>query len=188
MRRLILLMHASLDGFVAGPNGEMDWIHVDDAMFEYASQRTREADTALYGRVTFEMMNSYWPTAAARPDASKHDIEHSEWYNRVLKVVVSKTLTGTNLANTRIVSDNVTGEILNLKRAPGKEILMLGSPSVAHTLMSQRLIDDYWLFVNPILLGKGIALFKDIAQPVKLQLVTSARLDSGVLCMHYRLG
>jgi dihydrofolate reductase len=77
VRKLVLFMHTSLDGFVAGPNGEMDWISVDDEMFEYAGQRTREADTALYGRITWQMMESYWPTAADQPAASKHDIEHS---------------------------------------------------------------------------------------------------------------
>jgi dihydrofolate reductase len=87
-------MHTSLDGFVGGPNGEMDWIDVDDEMFEYAGQRTREADTALYGRVTYQMMESYWPTAGDQPTATKHDIEHSKWYNSVAKVVVSRTMKG----------------------------------------------------------------------------------------------
>src|SRR5438093_8619734 len=100
VRKVVLFMHMSLDGFVAGPNGEMDWIIVNDEMFEYAGQRTREADTALYGRVTYEMMEGYWPTAADQPGATKHDIEHSRWYNQVLKVVVSRTMKGARLANT----------------------------------------------------------------------------------------
>src|SRR5215831_10792062 len=92
MRRLVLFMHMTVDGFVAGPNGEMDWIHVDEEMFEYAGQQTDNADTALYGRKTFEMMDSYWPTAADQPSAAKHDIQHSQWYNRVEKIVVSRSL------------------------------------------------------------------------------------------------
>jgi dihydrofolate reductase len=86
VRRLVLFMHTSLDGFVAGPSGEMDWIDVNEEMFDYAGQRTREADTALYGRVTYQIMESYWPTAGDQPTATKHDIEHSKWYNSVAKV------------------------------------------------------------------------------------------------------
>src|SRR3979409_1602991 len=94
MRKLVLFMHTSLDGFVAGPNGEMDWIKVDDEMFEYVGKRTNGADTALYGRVTYQMMEGDWPTAADRPNATKHDIEHSRWYNKVAKIVLSRTMRG----------------------------------------------------------------------------------------------
>src|SRR5215216_2481954 len=105
MKKLVLFMHASLDGFVAGPNGEMDWINVDDEMFEYAGQRTNNADTALYGRITYQMMESYWPTAGNQPGASKHDIEHSKWYNQVTKVVISRSMKGQNPPKTKIISD-----------------------------------------------------------------------------------
>jgi dihydrofolate reductase len=111
MRKLTLCMHTTLDGFVAGPNGEMDWINVDDAIFDYAGMLTDQADTALYGRVTYEMMDSYWPTAGDQPNASKHDIQHSDWYNRVTKVVISNSLKGRELANTRIISDDIAGQI-----------------------------------------------------------------------------
>ena len=185
MRRLVLFMHASLDGFVAGPNGEMDWIDVNDEMFEYAGQRTRDADTALYGRVTYQMMESYWPTAGDQPTATKHDIEHSKWYNSVAKVVVSRTMKGTKLTNTRIVGDGVTGEILKLKQNAGKDIVMFGSPTVAHALMRENLIDDYWLFINPILLGEGIPLFKELKARAALGLVASHVFSSGVVCLHY---
>lgn len=178
-------MHTSLDGFVAGPNGEMDWINVDDDMFEYAGKQTDEADTALYGRVTYQMMESYWPTAGDQPTASKHDKQHSSWYNKVTKVVLSRTMQKENLKNTNIISDNIPGEILNLKQATGKNILMFGSPTAAHTLMAENLIDDYWLFVNPILLGKGIPLFKNIKEKTGLKLAESIKFTSGVVCLHY---
>ena len=159
MRRLVLFMHTSLDGFVGGPNGEMDWIDVNDEMFDYAGQRTREADTALYGRVTYQMMESSWPTAADQPTATKHDIEHSNWYNSV--------------------------EIIKLKQAAGKDIVMFGRPTVVHALMTEDLIDDYWLFINPVLLGQGIPLFEDIKARAALRLVTSNVFSSGVVCPHY---
>ena len=100
MRNLIFFMHTSLDGFVTGPNGEMDWIQLDDDIFDFVATMTDKADTALYGRVTYEMMESYWPKAGEQPNASKHDKEHSAWYNQVSKVVLSKTINETGLINT----------------------------------------------------------------------------------------
>ena len=167
MKKIVLFMHTSLDGFVAGPNGEMDWIKVDEEIFDYAGDRTNEADTALYGRVTYQMMESYWPTAGDQPTATKHDKQHSGWYNKVAKVVLSKTMQGVNLTNTTIISENIPNEIIKLKKAPGKDILIFGSPTAAHSLMKEDLLDDYWLFVNPILLGHGIPLFKGIKEKSK---------------------
>lgn len=178
-------MHTSLDGFVAGSNGEMDWINVDEEMFDYAGNRTNESDIALYGRVTYQMMNSYWPTAADKPNATKHDIEHSTWYNGVTKVVVSKTLKSADLVNTKIISENLSSEIRKLKSGTGKDIIMFGSPMLSHLLMEENLIDNYWLFVNPILLGQGIPLFKRINHSRKLRLITSKVFPSGVVCLHY---
>lgn len=186
MRKLTLFMHVSLDGFVAGPKGEMDWINVDDEIFEYAGNRTNEADTALYGRVTYEMMDSYWPTAADQPNATKHDIEHSRWYNNVEKVVLSKTLQGQQRKNTKIISDNLSGQITALKQQPGKDILIFGSPSASYALMQEGLIDDFWLFINPVVLGQGIPLFKNVKVPLRLTLATSKAFPSGVVCMHYQ--
>jgi dihydrofolate reductase len=185
MRKLVLFMHTSLDGFVAGLNGEMDWIHVDEDMFEYAGKQTDQADTALYGRVTYQMMESYWPTAGDQPAATKHDKQHSSWYNKVAKVVLSRTMKGAKLPNTKVISDNVSNEIIQLKQATGQDILIFGSPTAAHTLMTENLIDDYWLFVNPLLLGQGIPLFKGIKDKIKLKLVTSNTFTSGVVCLHY---
>src|SRR5258706_3718604 len=185
MRKIVLFMHTSLDGFVAGPNGEMDWINVDAEIFDYAGQRTNEADTALYGRVTYQMMESYLPTAADQPRATKHDIEHSHWYNKVVKVILSRTMKGETPANAIIIADNVTHEINKLKPVSGKDILIFGSPTASHTLMAENLIDDYWLFINPVLLGQGIPLFKDIKNRAALKLVESHPFSVGVICLHY---
>lgn len=178
-------MHTSLDGFVAGPNGEMDWINVDDQIFDYAGKRTDEADTALYGRVTYQMMDSYWPTAGQQPAATKHDIEHSRWYNSVSKVILSRSMQGQNLPKTKIISSNLSGSINELKKQTGKDILMFGSPTAAHSLMQHNLIDDYWLFVNPVLLAQGIPMFNSIEERRKLKLTTSHAFPSGVICLHY---
>ncbi len=184
-RRIILFMHATLDGFVAGPKGEMDCFHVDDEIFDYAGARTNEGDTALYGRVTYEMMEAYWPTAADQPNPSKHDIEHSSWYNRVNKVVLSRSMKGVSRPRTRFIGDNLVAEINALKATQGKDILIFGSPGAAHSLMAEDLIDGYWIFVNPLLLGKGVRLFDDVPALQRLRLLESKALSSGVVCLHY---
>lgn len=184
MRKIILSLHTTLDGFVAGPNGEMDWIKLDDEMFDLIGGFTDNADTALYGRITWEMMESYWPTAAEKPNATKHDIEHSKWYNNTQKVVLSRTVKGYK-NKTIFLADNIPTEIENLKNQPGKNILIFGSPSAAHTLMEHNLIDEYWLFINPVLLGKGIPVFAKIITRIGLQLVTSKTFANGVIGLHY---
>ena len=184
MRRIVLFMHTSLDGFAAGPKGEMDWIHVDEEIFDYAAVRTNESDTALYGRVTYQMMESYWPTAAESPGATKHDKEHSAWYSKVAKVILSKTMQGQKLKNTVIISEDLKGHINELKQKEGKEIIIFGSPSAARSLMELDLIDDYWLFINPFLLGKGIPVFTN-AEKKELKLIDSHTFSSGVVCVHY---
>lgn len=185
MRKLVLFMHTSLDNFVAGPNGEMDWINVNEDLFDYVGNKISQSDTALYGRVTYEMMEGYWPTAAEQPGATKHDKEHSEWYSKVRKIVLSRSMKGQSLSNTQIISDDLAGQIAKLKQEAGEDILIFGSPGAAHALMQENLIDGLWLFVNPIILGKGIPLFKDVQQAVPLNLVKATPFESGVVCLHY---
>jgi dihydrofolate reductase len=188
MRKIISFMHLSLDGFVAGPNGEMDWIKVDEEIFDYVGKRISEGDTALYGRVTYQMMEDYWPTAGEQPAASRHDIEHSKWYSKVHKVVISKTMKDTGLTNTQIISDNLPDRINEIKQFPNsgsKEILLFGSPTATHSLIQLDLIDGYWLFVNPIILGRGIPLFTGIQDKIKLNLLNTRRFTCGVTELNY---
>jgi dihydrofolate reductase len=185
MRNLIFFMHTSLDGFVAGLNGEMDWINIDDEMFDFVGTMTDNADTALYGRVTYEMMQNYWPTAGDHPNASKHDKEHSAWYNKVPKIVLSKTISEKGLENTTVISDQLADNINKIKKQDGKNILIFGSPTATHSLLSHGLIDEFWLFVNPVLLGQGIPQFKDVTETTKLKLIESKTFSCGVIALHY---
>jgi dihydrofolate reductase len=185
MRKIISFIHLSLDGFVAGPNGEMDWIKVNEEIFDHVGKRISEGDTALYGRLTFQMMENYWPTAADKPTASRHDIEHSKWYSKVHKVVLSKTITAAGLTNTTIISDNLLESINEIKQTAGKDILLFGSPTATHSLIQQNLIDGYWLFVNPIILGRGIPLFTNIKDKIKLHLLTTRQFTCGVTELNY---
>ena len=188
MKNVILFVHTSLDGFVAGPQGEMDWITVNDEIFDFVTHLTDETDMALYGRITYEMMEGYWPTAGDQPNASKHDIEHAKWYNQVAKIVLSRTMAGKTSVNTQFISENIADEINHLKQDEGKNILIFGSPSASHALMAENLIDGYWLFVNPVLLGQGIPVFKNLKDRTALQLIESRVFSSGVIALHYKRG
>jgi dihydrofolate reductase len=185
MRNLIFFMHTSLDGFVAGPNGEMNWIKVDEEIFDFVGTMTDNADTALYGRVTYEMMQSYWPTAGDDPNASKHDKEHSAWYNKVAKIVLSKTMSDEGLDNTTVISDQLADNINKIKKQNGENILIFGSPGASHSLLGQGLIDEFWLFVVPVLLGEGIPLFKNVKETTELKLIESKTSSCGVIALHY---
>ena len=185
MRKLISFMHISLDGFVAGPKGEMDWIKADEEIFDYVGKRVEGGDTALYGRVTYQMMEAYWPQAGNKPNATKHDIEHSKWYNKVHKVVLSKTMKETGLADTRIISDNLSDGINEIKSQDGEDILLFGSPTATHSLIQLNLIDGYWLFLNPIILGRGIPLFTNIKDKIKLKLLNTRQFSCGVTELAY---
>lgn len=190
MRKIISFMHMSLDGFVAGPNGEMNWIKVDQEIFDHIGKRISEGDTALYGRVTFEMMESYWPAAADQPGASKHDIEHSKWYSEVHKVVLSNTLQkeGSELkgrSDTTVIGNNFRERINEIRQGEGPDILLFGSPTATHSLIRKNLIDGYWLFVNPVILGQGIPLFKDITNKIMLKLLNTRQFTSGVTELNY---
>jgi dihydrofolate reductase len=178
-------MHTTIDGFAAGPNGEMDWIHVDDEIFDFAGNETDKADAALYGRVTYQMMDSYWPTAADQPNASKHDIQHSNWYKSVTKIVLSRMMKSDNLKNTIVISDNIADEVNKIKQQHGKNILIFGSPTAVQSLLGENLVDEIWLFVNPVVLGKGLSFFNGVKNNLKLQLISSKAFASGVVCLHY---
>jgi dihydrofolate reductase len=178
-------LHTTLDGFLAGPQGEMNWIKLDAELFDLVGTFTDNADTALYGRVTYDMMDSYWPTAGDGPEASKHDRHHSAWYNRVNKVVLSRTLQGTEKEKTRFINGDAPRQLEQLKQQEGKNILVFGSPSLVRLLIEHKLVDDYWLFVNPVILGEGIPLFPATKQRIQLQLAEQKAFNSGVVGLHY---
>ncbi len=188
MRKIISFMHISLDGFVAGPNGEMDRIKVNEEIFDYAGKRISESNTALYGQVTYEMMENYWPTAGNKPTPSRHDMEHSKWYNKVHKIVLSKTMQEAGLANTTIISGSLSERINEIKQAAeggDKDILLFGSPAATQALMQLNLIDGYWLFVNPMIPGQSIPLFTGINDKIKLQLLNTHKFSCGVTELNY---
>jgi dihydrofolate reductase len=180
-------MHVSLDGFVSGPSGELDWSKLDEELFDHVGKRIKTGDTALYGRITYQMMESYWPTAADKPTATPHDRAHSQWYKQVRKLVLSRTLEEPSDSNTEIISTDLTNRLRDIKAQDGEDILLFGSPTATHALIKEQLIDGYWLFVHPVLLGEGIPLFREIPYRTPLKLISSRTFASGVAELDYRL-
>jgi dihydrofolate reductase len=185
MRKLVLIVHTSLDGFVAGPNGELDGFDSGEENLEFVCGLTEGADACLFGRVSYQMLENYWPTARNHPQATNGEIRYSNWYNSARRYVVSTTLADLPVINTTVIATNIVNEIVRIKEQPGRDILIFGSPSVAQLLMKQNLIDDYWIFVNPVLFGKGIPLFRTLSDRIKLRLVSAKKLTNGEVALHY---
>jgi dihydrofolate reductase len=185
MRKLILIVHTSLDGFVAGPKGELDDFDASEENLQFVCELTSDADTALFGRISYQLLEAHWPTAHQLPNASKGTIAYSTWYNSASKIVISKTMTSDQANNITVISQNIVNEINNLKNQQGKNILIFGSPSIAQVLMQHILIDEYWVFVNPAIFGKGIPLFKEQQNKIKLELLSTKQFANGELGLHY---
>jgi dihydrofolate reductase len=177
----------SLDNFAAGPTGDLSMFKVDEEFFAMSQDLCDAAGTALYGKGTYRIMQAYWPTAADKPNASEHDKEHALWYNHVDKYVLSTTLKSTDAPNATIIGKNVVEEIKKLKEGEGKNIQIFGSPGVVRSLTQHGLIDEYWIFIYPVILGNGIPLFKDMKQ-MDLTLVSGKFSGSGGVALHYIKG
>ncbi len=130
-------------------------------------------------------MESYWPTAADSPTATKHDIDHSRWLNPAPKMVFSKTLKDVKWQNTRIVKEHISEEIGRLKKQPGKNLILFASPTLGSTFMNLDLIDEYFFNVNPIILARGKPLFKDQNNTRRLTLLGSKTYKNGVVSLRY---
>ena len=185
MRKIVSLMHVSLDGFVATPAGELDWIAYDDELQHHVDGLLSTVDTALYGRVTYQMMESYWPTVPGNPESTQHDINHANWVEKVHKVVISRSLNEVTWNNTTLVKDNIKEAITSLKQQSGGDIMIFGSPSIVRAFTELDLIDGFYVNVNPIILGSGSSMFSDTRTNLKLR--SSKTLQSGVLGLHYEV-
>jgi len=178
-------MHVSLDGFVTGPSEEMNWIIIDDEIFLDAMHLAAAADTALYGRITYQMMESYWPSVLTNPSSSSLELQHAEWVENIDKIVFSNTLNTVEWNNTRLIRKNIIEEIVRLKQQAGKNMLIFGSPKLTHSLMRWNLIDQFKFNINPVILGKGTPLFENIEHRVHLTLLSEKKFKSGVIGLHY---
>lgn len=182
-RKVVSLMHVSLDGFVAGPDGELEWAIVNEELYGEVAALLKRVDTALYGRVTYGMMESYWPTVPADPASTESERHHAHWVEQVEKIVFSRTLGSVSWHNTRLVKERIGDEMARLKQLPGGDMMIFGSPSIVHTLAPLGLIDEYRLFLNPIALGGGIPLYTG---GENLELLEARAFPFGVVALHYR--
>ena len=185
MRKIVSSIIMSLDNFTANTAGDLSMFKVDEEFFDMSASLCDAADTALYGKGTYYIMQAYWPAAADQPGASAHDKQHSQWYNHVNKYVLSKTLKSAEAPNAIIIRENVVEELKKLKQQEGKNIQIFGSPGVVRSLTQEGLIDEYWIFIYPVIIGNGIPLFKDIKQQIDLTLVSGKLMTSGAASLHY---
>ena len=188
MRNVIVTMWVTLDGFVAGTNGEMDWVgsHYDEAMGKYEDDIVSAADTLILGRVTYQSFAGSWPHVPENPSASKGEIEYAHKLNAMHKIVFSRTLDAVEWNNSTLFKDLIPEEIKKLKQEPGKDILIYGSVSIIQTLTNLGFVDEYQLLVHPVILGGGKPLFANIQDRVNLKLVKSDVTGAGIVRLYYQ--
>ena len=182
MRKVILFMMVTLDGFFEGPNGEIDWHNVDQEFNKFAIEQMDSVDILLFGRKTYKLMASYWPTPAAATD----DPIVADKMNRLPKIVFSKTLSSVEWQNTRLVKENVAEEVAKLVHQPGKDLIIFGSSDLAVTFIQHGLLDEFRVMVNPVVLGSGKPLFKGIDAKLNLKLLKTRTFRSGNVLLYYQ--
>src|SRR5579859_5523264 len=188
MRKIISLIHLSLDNFSAGPNDELDWISYDDELEQNAHSLHAITDAVIWGRRTYEGMAGYWLTVPGNPESSAAALEHARFLENSTKIVVSRTLDHVEwggATNTVLIKDNIADEINKLKQQPGKDIWFLGSTMLAQTFMQLDLIDEYRFNINPIVLGRGKSPFTGVTRKFSLNLLDSKTFRSGVVAVRY---
>jgi dihydrofolate reductase len=182
MRKIVAFLVATVDGYYEGPNQEFDWPVVDEEFNEFGLHQLEEVDTLLFGRVTYQGMASYWPTPAAQQD----DPRVAAKMNGLPKLVVSRTLREADWANTRIIDDDVAGELTKLKQQPGKDIAVFGSSDLTVSLLGLGLVDELRIMVAPVVLGAGRSLFRTAPERIHLQLLSTRAFRSGNVLHTYR--
>jgi dihydrofolate reductase len=180
----------SIDGYIAGPNGEMDWMvwNWDDKLKNYVFELHKPVDTILLGRKMTDGFVSYWSDVMTKPD-DPSSIDRSHAFAKKMvetpKVVFTKTLKKSQWANTDIATGYLTDEVIKLKNQKGKDIIVYGGASFDSSLIREGLIDEFHLLINPIAIGNGMTIFKDLNKIQKFNLVRSVMFDCGIIGLHY---
>jgi dihydrofolate reductase len=182
MRKLIYSMTVSLDGYIAGPDGGIDWSVPDEELFGFHTEQVQEIGVYLCGRRLYETM-VYWETAEESPLTAEH-VKFAQIWRALPKVVFSTTLESV-VGNTRLATDGVGEEISRLKEQPGKDIAV-GGAGLARACMKLELIDEWRLFVSPVLLGRGTPYFPTLEKAIGLELVETRTFGSRVIYLRYR--
>jgi dihydrofolate reductase len=181
MRKVLFFMLTSLDGFFEGANHDIYWHNVDAEFNEFAIEQLHSVDTLLFGRVTYEMMASYWPT----PDVKTNDPVVAGLMNSTPKIVFSKTLKKADWENTKLIRNNFVEEMTKLKQQPGKDMIIFGSSDLAVTFIEHGLLDEMRVMVNPLVLGDGKSLLKGIKGKLDLKLIKTRIFKNGNVLLYY---
>jgi dihydrofolate reductase len=170
---------------MAGPGRDIDFVAFNDELADHTYPLIANVDLAVYGRVTYELMESYWPTAGAAPDAGAHTKSHARWYKDVKKIVGSHTLSASPQSNVRIVGNDLFTALRAEKQKPGGDIMIFGSPTLTRALAAADLVDEWRLTLQPVILGGGLPLFAKGDKRTPLELRASKTFATGVIAAHY---
>jgi len=187
MRKLILLMHVSLDGFIEGVKGDMSWMQPDtDEQWKYLFSVLEEVDLFVLGRGMWADYRDHWKRALVEPGFSDNDVNYAKLAQKTSHIVFSQTLKDPGWANTTVVNGSLVEEITKIKNQPGKNIHLVGGAKLAAGLMDTGLVDEYHLFVHPVIINKGKSFFQLSTHRHSLELIDVQKLRDGVALLVYK--
>ncbi len=184
MRKLVVFNNVTVDGFFADQNGEMRWAHneaQDEEFNAFVAENAGGGGELVFGRITYELMASYWPT----PLAMKNDPVVAEGMNKLSKMVFSRTLDKASWSNTKLVKGDLAAEMRRMKNESGKDMAILGSGSIVSQLAQEGLIDVFQVMVNPVVLGKGRTMFDGMRKKLNLKLASTRAFGNGNVLLCY---
>jgi dihydrofolate reductase len=183
VRKLVVFNNVTLDGYFTGKNGDLSWAkgHRDAEFNAFVADNAKSGGLLVFGRITYELMTSYWPT----PQARENDPAVAERMNDLPKVVFSSTLAQASWSNTKLVKGDIAAEIRRMKKEPGKDMTILGSGSIVSQLAQEGLIDEYQMVLNPVLLGEGRTMFDGIKEKLALKLTKTRTFGNGNVFLRY---
>lgn len=184
MRKVIFALSQSLDGFIESADGSLDWSVVDEEIHRHFNDLEDSIDIQLYGRRLYETMVAHWPTADKDPTATDYEVEYARIWQSKERIVFSNTLTEVD-ENSRLFSGDIVTEITKLKEQPGKDIVV-GGPTLAATFMRLGLIDEYRVYIHPVILGGGKPMFGQLDNRINLRLVETQTFNSGIVLLKYQ--
>ena len=182
-------MHTSLDGYVCGPRDELGWVSmneegIDEFLF---SDLQKRVDTILIGRKMYQDFEQYWPSVRENPNSLPGMVEFAHWMSDITKIIFSNTLLELNWNNSKLASADPFTTVQNLKKEPGGDMLIFGGTALAAHFVTNNLIDEYRIKLEPLVLGNGKSLYRDITERIKLKLINSKIFDSGVAGLYYQV-
>ena len=181
MRKIVLFNLMTLDGYFEGLHADISWHNVDQEFNDFAIAQLKTADMLLFGRKTYELMAAYWPTA----EGIKDNPVIADLMNQIDKIVFSKSLEKAHWDHARVISEGLLDEVKKLKSIPGKDVFIFGSADLSSTFIDHDLIDEFRIMINPLILGNGTPMFKNISTKIDLQLLKTKVFGNGNVLLNY---